>query len=69
MPRSPIGPKAMTPAQRKREQRTRDKTAIMESPSSECTERQCLMVMQGAYGDDLQAAAWQQLGKLKGWLA
>jgi len=67
MPRTPIGREAMTPAKRKQEQRIRDRTAIMEQPDSEWTERQCLMVLSGRYGHALQRGAWEQLGRLKGW--
>ncbi|MEX1065983.1 MAG: hypothetical protein WED00_08425 [Aquisalimonadaceae bacterium] len=69
MPRKPIGPQPMTPAQRKREQRSRDQTAIQERPAAEWTERQCLVVLSGTYGDALKREAWGQLGRLNGWSA
>lgn len=56
MPRTPTGPEAMTPAQRKREQRTRDQTAIMERPPAEWTQRQCIMVLSGNYGERVGSA-------------
>lgn len=67
-PRNPNGPGAMTAAERKRRQRTRDRAAISELPISQWSERQCLIVLNGHYGQPLQRAAWRQLGKLRGWL-
>ena len=67
MPRKRIGPEPMTAAKRKQEQRLRDRTTIMESPDTEWSERQCLMVLQGRYADVLQRGAWEQLGRLRGW--
>lgn len=67
MPRKPIGPEPMDAAKRKREQRLRDKTAVIERESSEWTERQCLMVLNGGYGETMAEIAWHRLGKLKGW--
>ncbi len=68
MPRKSIGPQAMSPAERKREQRTRDQTTVMETPSGQWSARICLYVLQSArYGDALKAGAWRQLGRLNGW--
>lgn len=70
MPRKPIGLEAMSPAQRKREQRSRDRTTVMETPSEQWSARVCLYVLQSArYVDALKAAAWRQLGELNGWEA
>lgn len=65
--RKPIGPKAMTPAQRKREQRMAAQTRIAERDSSEWTEGDCIMVLQMAQfrGRWEDKAAWAQLGRLR----
>lgn len=58
----------MIAAARKREQRARDMTMIMEQDDSEWPTRVCLLVLQSPrYGDILKRAAWQQLGRLNGW--
>jgi hypothetical protein len=60
----------MTVAARKREQRARDMTTVMERDDSEWPERVCLLVLQSArYGDVLKRAAWKQLGRIRGWEA
>lgn len=70
MPRKSIGPKAMDAAARKREQRARDMTTVMESPNEGWPERVCLLVLQSPrYGDVLKKGAWRQLGRLNGWEA
>lgn len=68
MPRKPIGPQAMTSAQRKREQRSRDRTMIMECDDEQWPERVCLLVLSGSYADAYKKAAWQQLGRIHGWI-
>lgn len=70
MPRNPIGSRAMTPAERKREQRSRDRTTVMETALEDWSERICLAVLQCPdYGAALKAAAWRQLGRLHDWEA
>lgn len=64
--RKPIGPQAMTPAQRKREQRTSALTRIMECHSHEWKESDCLMVLQMAKfrNTPIARGAYDQLGRL-----
>lgn len=70
MPRKSIGPKAMDAAARKREQRARDRTTVMETGDEDWPARVCLMVLQSSrYADIYKRAAWQQLGRLNGWEA
>lgn len=58
---------AMTAAQRKREQRTRQAEAIQERDSHEWTEAECLAVLSGTQwrGGAIDKAAWEQLGRLR----
>lgn len=60
--------KARTAAQRKRDQRASDMTAIAETPDDLWNERQCLSVLSSSMQKDspLQKAAWTQLGRLRG---
>ncbi len=68
MPRKPIGHRAMSPAERKRDQRSRDRTTVMETPTEQWSTRICLAVLQSPrYGDALKAAAWRQLGIINRW--
>jgi len=67
-PGRPSTGKARTTAQRKRDQRARDMTAIFEADSEAWTDSQCLMVLSGSRfpkGSPLQKAAWIQIGKLR----
>lgn len=65
--RKPIGPKAMTPARRKQEQRLAALTRIAERDNHEWKESDCLMVLQMAkFRNRWEAeAAWEQLGRLR----
>jgi hypothetical protein len=67
--RKPIGNEPMTAAQRKREQRMRQDTRIMERDSHEWTEADCLRVLsqQKWRGTVMDKSAWEQLGKLRGY--
>ena len=68
MPRKSIGPRVMSAAERKREQRARDMTAVMESRDEEWPARVCMLGLRSSrYGDVLKKAAWRQLGRLNGW--
>lgn len=68
----PAAGQAHTPAQRKRAQRERDNHAIAETPVGEWSERLCLIALSNPVhkcpGNDLARAAWEQLGKLRGFL-
>ncbi len=61
---------AMTAAERKREQRTRQAEAIHERDSHEWAEAECLAVLTGARwrGGAIDRAAWIQLGRLRGFV-
>lgn len=61
---------AMDAAKRKREQRARQLTAIYERDSHEWTEAECLSVLTGKQwrGGAIDRAAWEQLGKLRGFV-
>jgi len=61
---------AMTAAERKREQRTRQAEAIHERDSHEWNEAECLAVLAGARwrGGAIDRAAWAQLGRLRGFV-
>jgi hypothetical protein len=59
----------MTPAERKRWQRSRDHAIATEQEPAEWPERVCLLVLQSSqYDDAIRRAAWKQLGRLKGWI-
>lgn len=62
-----MGPVAMTPAQRKREQRMRSLTRIAERDSHEWTEADCLAVLgMSKYRNRWESRdAWAQIGKLR----
>lgn len=64
--RKPIGRQAMTPAQRKREQRIAALTRVMDRDSHEWRESDCLMVLQMArFRNSMMAkGAYEQLGRL-----
>ena len=68
--RKPIGKEAMTPAQRKREQRTRQDTRIMECASHEWREADSLRdLSQKKWRDTvMDRNAWEQLGRLRGYM-
>jgi hypothetical protein len=61
---------SMDAAKRKREQRARQAEAIQERDSHEWTEAECLSVLMGKQWRDspIDLAAWQQLGKLRGFV-
>lgn len=61
---------AMTAAERKREQRTRQAEAIQERDSHEWTEAECLAVLTGTQwrGGAIDRGAWYQLGRLRGFV-
>ncbi len=61
---------AMNNAARKREQRARQTTAIYERDSHEWTDAQCLAVIGGKQWrcSAIDRAAWEQLGKLRGFV-
>ena len=65
-----IGHEPMSAAKRKREQRTRQATAIQEKESTEWTDAECRAVLNGIRwrGGVLDKAAWKQLGKLRGFM-
>jgi hypothetical protein len=68
--RKPIGTRAMTAAERKREQRSRQETAIFEQGSEQWTEATCLQVLTSRRwrGGPLERAAWEQIGRLRGFI-
>lgn len=61
---------AMSAAERKREQRTRQAEAIHARESHEWTEAECLAVLTGTQwrGGAIDRAAWSQLGRLRGFV-
>jgi hypothetical protein len=68
--RKPTRPNgAMTPAQRKAEQRSRQATAINERDSHEWTEAECLLVLAGKTwrGTVIDRQAWLRIGQLRGY--
>ena len=74
--RPPMGARSMTPAERKREQRSRQKTALMGAAGDggkaeeDWTEQECIFALQDPKikGTPIAKAAWQQLGKLQGFM-
>jgi hypothetical protein len=67
--RPPKHKRAMTDAERKRFQRERQSQAIFEKPTEQWTDAECLKVLsetKWAHGSAMDKAAWQQLGKLRG---
>ena len=60
---------AMTPAQRKREQRIRQAEAASYRDSHELTAAECLAILCGSRwrGGPIDRGAWLQLGKLRGY--
>jgi hypothetical protein len=68
--RKPIGPRAMTAAERKREQRSRQETAVFEQDSGQWTEATCLQVLTSLRwrGGPIERTAWEQLGRLRGFI-
>ena len=66
----PTNGQAQTPAQRKRAQRERDNHEIAETPVGEWSERLCLIALSAPsynnHGNALGRAAWERLGKLRG---
>ena len=71
MGRKPIGIRAMTTRERKREQRARMWERISTLPDSEWTEAECLLVLgttRFAHGSPVDKGAWEQLGKLRGFI-
>lgn len=74
--RPSIKAKSMTAAERKREQRSRQKTSLMApeghggKPESEWTAQECLSALQDTKirGTPIGKAAWEQLGKLQGFM-
>lgn len=72
--RKPLNPVlgAKSTATRKREQRERQITAIYEREPTEWTDAQCLAALNSnawQKGGDIQALAWTQLGKLRGFIS
>lgn len=67
--RPPIGKVAMTPAQRKTEQRIRQAENLM-SDSHELTDAECLAILTGKRwrGGAIDKGAWQRLGHLRGFV-
>lgn len=64
--------RAMTPAERKRKQRERQSEDIAVKPAHEWTEAECLMVLSGtawARGSPMDKGAWEQLGRLRGFIS
>jgi hypothetical protein len=62
---------AMTPARRKREQLDRQWERVQTLPDTEWTDRECLMVLSTArypHGSPMDKGAWQQLGRLRGFI-
>ena len=71
MGRKPIGHKAMEPAERIREMRARQWERINTVSDTEWTEADCLLALGSSKipaGSPLDKAAWQQLGRLRGYL-
>lgn len=70
--RPPVnGVGAMSPAVRKREERSRLMQAVAEVDDSQWTDAVCLWVLTSGkvpVGSPLDKAAWRQLGKLRGYL-
>ena len=66
--RKPLGNKPMTPAQRQSERRMRLKQKAVEDESESWSEAVCLDVLTSSKwrGGALDKAAWQQLGRLRG---
>ena len=69
--RPPIRNQAMTAAQRKQEQRLRLATKVNGVGDIELTDAECLAVLANSHwpkGSAIDKDAWQQLGKLRGYL-
>lgn len=73
MGRSPAnGRTPMSAAARKREQLARQWTRIFEADESQWTERDCLLILGSSRfenGSPMDRAAWEQLGRLRGFEA
>jgi len=71
-PGRPATGRSRSAAERKRDQRARDMTAIFEIDSETWTEAQCFMVLLSGSrfkkGSPLQKGAWERLGKLRGFM-
>lgn len=61
---------AMDAAKRKQEQRTRQAEAIYQRDSHEWTDAECMAILaKKSYGKSaVGQQAWEQLGKLRGWI-
>ena len=71
MGRKPIGIRAMSSMERKREQRARMWERISTLQDTEWTEAECLLVLgttRFAHGSPVDKGAWEQLGKLRGFI-
>ncbi len=71
MGRKPIGYKAMTDRERKQEQRARMWERINTVPDTEWTEAECLLVLgttRYAHGSPKDKGAWEQLGRIRGFI-
>ncbi len=69
MGRKPIGQKAMSAKDRKQEQRARQWKRINTVPDQEWTDAECLLVLSTTrygHGSPMDRAAWEQLGRLRG---
>jgi hypothetical protein len=64
------GAKPMSAAKRKQEQRIRQAEAVQNRDSHEWTDAECLAILAGSRwrGGAIDKAAWQQLGKLRGFM-
>jgi hypothetical protein len=67
--RPPVRDVAMTPAQRKQQQRVRQAQNVM-SDNHEMTDAECLAILVGKRwrGGAIDKGAWQRLGQLRGFV-
>ncbi len=71
MGRKPIGEKPMTAKDRKQAQRERQWQRIHSLPAKEWTDAECLMLLSTTtykHGSLLDRDAWEQLGRLRGFI-
>ncbi len=71
MGRKPIGAKPMSGKDRKAEQRSRQWERINTLPDTKWTDTDCLLVLTStryAHGSPIDKGAWEQLGRLRGFI-